>query len=47
MALAGRLELAIPDEAGELLLAATLSARDTDGQPVSATRRAAARIVPA
>ncbi len=43
--LIGRLELAVPDHPGELLLGIALSGHDELSRPVSATRRAGARVV--
>ena len=43
--LVGRLELAVPDQPGELLLGIALSGHDELARPVSATRRAGARVV--
>jgi beta-mannosidase len=44
VALAGRLELTVPDAPGDLLLGVALSGRDGNDAEVSATRRAGARI---
>ncbi|MBA3287001.1 MAG: hypothetical protein H0U21_03105 [Acidimicrobiia bacterium] len=45
--LVGTLRIEVPDEAGDLLLGIALRGRDDDGNQVSATRRAGARIVSA
>jgi hypothetical protein len=39
------MELAVPDHPGELLLGIALSGHDELSRPVSATRRAGARVV--